>query len=242
MTYLTCIGSQGQNDENRSGFGSRGYYLSRSGRVVTRRWGGVVVDRANRVFWRLGVREDIQHFDSSGNAEEFCRRQMLKLTAPSRAYSELRKGAKILGFAEAHTRKPRSIVERSKRAVSPRPKAKQTSKQVVRAISIRQPYAELILRGIKKEEYRSRRTTIRGRVYIYASLTNADDDEAWEQTRKRPGAFPRGVVVGSVEIVDCVQDDEVGDFAYLLKAPRRLRRPRVVRNQPQPVFWRPKFR
>src|SRR5262245_35522174 len=40
----------------------------------------------------------------------------------------------------------------------------------MRALSIRQPYAELILRGIKTVEYRSRPTRIVGeRFYIYAS-------------------------------------------------------------------------
>src|SRR5205809_7999638 len=39
----------------------------------------------------------------------------------------------------------------------------------MRALSIRQPYAELILRGIKTVEYRSRATSIIGeRFYIYA--------------------------------------------------------------------------
>jgi ASCH domain-containing protein len=38
------------------------------------------------------------------------------------------------------------------------------------ALSIRQPYAELILRGIKTVEYRSRRTNVIGeRFFIYAS-------------------------------------------------------------------------
>ena len=42
----------------------------------------------------------------------------------------------------------------------------------MRALSIRQPYAELILRGIKTIEYRSRRTRIIGeRFYIYAART-----------------------------------------------------------------------
>ena len=41
---------------------------------------------------------------------------------------------------------------------------------IERAISIRQPYAELILRGKKKNEFRSRPTNIRERVYIYAAL------------------------------------------------------------------------
>src|SRR5580692_7696018 len=40
----------------------------------------------------------------------------------------------------------------------------------MRALSIRQPYAELILRGIKPIEFRSRPTTIIGeRFYIYAA-------------------------------------------------------------------------
>lgn len=40
----------------------------------------------------------------------------------------------------------------------------------MRALSIRQPYAELILRGIKTVEYRSRATRIVGeRFWIYAS-------------------------------------------------------------------------
>lgn len=43
-----------------------------------------------------------------------------------------------------------------------------------RALSIRQPYAELILRGIKTVEYRSRPTRIVGeRFLIYASKTPA---------------------------------------------------------------------
>src|SRR5205823_13366640 len=44
---------------------------------------------------------------------------------------------------------------------------------VMRALSIRQPFAELILRGIKTIEYRSRPTRIIGeRFYIYASKRN----------------------------------------------------------------------
>jgi len=44
----------------------------------------------------------------------------------------------------------------------------------MRALSIRQPYAELILRGMKTIEYRSRATRIVGeRFYIYASKGGA---------------------------------------------------------------------
>src|SRR4051795_5225478 len=39
------------------------------------------------------------------------------------------------------------------------------------ALSVRQPYAEQIMRGTKVIEYRSVPTHVRGRVYIYASST-----------------------------------------------------------------------
>src|ERR1700722_8824964 len=48
--------------------------------------------------------------------------------------------------------------------------AVKADKAAMRALSIRQPYAELILRGIKPIEFRSRPTKIIGeRFYIYAS-------------------------------------------------------------------------
>src|SRR4051812_3124884 len=48
------------------------------------------------------------------------------------------------------------------------------------ALSIRQPYAELIMRGIKRIEYRSRPTRIIGeRFYIYASKKSAVGGEQW---------------------------------------------------------------
>ena len=51
----------------------------------------------------------------------------------------------------------------------------------MRALSIRQPYAELILRGIKTIEYRSRPTRIIGeRFYIYAARTPGPS-EAWAE-------------------------------------------------------------
>ena len=44
----------------------------------------------------------------------------------------------------------------------------------MRALSIRQPYAELILRGIKTAELRSRSTAIIGeRFYLYAAKAKA---------------------------------------------------------------------
>jgi hypothetical protein len=98
------------------------------------------------------------------------------------------------------------------------------------ALSIRQPYAELILRGIKTVEYRSRPTRIVGeRFYIYASkkklpvasgqlpvtiwsedLATAGELPDWmaelaEQVGMiEAGALlPMGVIVGTAEVARC---------------------------------------
>jgi hypothetical protein len=111
--------------------------------------------------------------------------------------------------------------------------------KVVRAISIRQPYAEQILRGTKRWEFRSTNTTVRERVWIYASARPADDEAAWRTVRKAPGELPTGMIVGSV-VIDGVKKKGERDFAYRLVEPRRAR-PRRATNHPQPVFWRPRF-
>jgi hypothetical protein len=59
--------------------------------------------------------------------------------------------------------------------------------QLVRAISIRQPYVERILNGTKKAEFRSRRTLIRERVYLYVSMRRVDPaDRSWRSLGKTP--------------------------------------------------------
>lgn len=111
---------------------------------------------------------------------------------------------------------------------------------IQRAISIRQPYAELILRGEKVEEYRSRPTRLQERVYLYAGLQPGDHD-AWEDIGKRPGDLPTGVMVGTVDITGCEWDDDFECYAWQLSNPRRLRERLRPKNQPQPGIWRPQF-
>jgi len=63
----------------------------------------------------------------------------------------------------------------------------------MRALSIRQPYAELILRGIKPIEFRSRPTKIIGeRFYIYASRQWAAGKLFLEACRPSAGSGHKG--------------------------------------------------
>lgn len=104
------------------------------------------------------------------------------------------------------------------------------------ALSIRQPYCEQILLGEKTIEYRSKPTKRRGRIFIYASLTPGPEEE-WEDMDMRPGDLPTGVLVGTVEIVDCTE----GDYGYewQLANPERLTRHRKPTRQPMPSFFFP---
>lgn len=108
--------------------------------------------------------------------------------------------------------------------------------KIERALSIRQPYAEMILRGTKKIEYRSVRTHVRERVYIYASKTPGDPGLMAKMVRKC-GELPVGVIVGSVEIVDCTGEE--GDYEWHLARPKRLAKTLEPKNHPQPLWFRP---
>ena len=131
----------------------------------------------------------------------------------------------------------------------------------MRALSIRQPYAELILRGVKTIEYRSRPTRIIGeRFYIYASKGKALPQGTGHQALVKalgpaaaplvpsasclvPAAseLPTGVIVGSAVVTHCTPNGNPGMYEWHLAKVRRFarRRMRKPTRQPQPVWFRP---
>lgn len=104
----------------------------------------------------------------------------------------------------------------------------------MKALSIRQPWAWLILNGGKDVENRSRNTKLRGRFLIHASqgMTRAEYNAAsWIAgplgvTLPPYEELQRGGVVGSVELVDCVGSSTspwyMGEKAYVLRDPRPI--------------------
>lgn len=113
------------------------------------------------------------------------------------------------------------------------------AKQPTRALSIRQPHAEAIMRGVKKIEYRSGLTRIRGRIYIYASLGRySADDEAemmadYQIRDVSCDDLSRGVLIGTVELFDC----DGGNWH--VRKPERAKTLRKPKNHPQPVWFKP---
>jgi ASCH domain-containing protein len=97
----------------------------------------------------------------------------------------------------------------------------------VRAITIRQPWAELIVRGDKDVENRSWRTNHRGPLLIHAGGSVNRGSFAKHGV---PEDAERSAIIGIVEVVDCTQErtsswHEEGSWGWYLKRARRFRKP-----------------
>jgi ASCH domain len=100
----------------------------------------------------------------------------------------------------------------------------------MKIISIRQPWASLIVEGFKEVENRTWRTLYRGPVIVHASLRADDisDDELQRRFNVRVDrALPLGGIVGITEIIDCVRSSESrwhapGCYAFVLANSRPL--------------------
>jgi hypothetical protein len=110
----------------------------------------------------------------------------------------------------------------------------------VKALSLRQPWAWLIVNGHKDIENRSWKTTIRGPVLIHASKAMSREEyDAAKETAELACAFDskqielpafedleRGGIVGQVDIVDCVDKHPspwfFGDFGFVLENAKPL--------------------
>ncbi len=97
------------------------------------------------------------------------------------------------------------------------------------ALSIRQPWAWLVVNGHKDVENRTWPTRFRGRVYVHAGKTKEHDDfpeirSLLEQTDiVLPDRFSLGAIVGEVDIVGCLTGSRskwfFGPYGFLLRDP-----------------------
>ena len=78
----------------------------------------------------------------------------------------------------------------------------------MKCLSVKQPWAALIVSGIKDVENRSWPTSYRGRILIHAAK---QPDRLAVLPKFKGTVLPRvegvyGAIIGSVEVVDCVRD------------------------------------
>lgn len=113
----------------------------------------------------------------------------------------------------------------------------------MKALSIRQPYAWLIVHGIEDVENRSWHTHYRGPLLIHASqAVDAEDirimrERLAEQGITLPEELPRGGIVGVATLVDCIERVEISWWRRLLC--RLLGKDRVSGcvDQPESIWF-----
>lgn len=107
----------------------------------------------------------------------------------------------------------------------------------MRLLSVRQPWAYLIVHGIKDIENRSWSTTYRGRLAIHASTGTPSRLPVPGVNLVEPiRALPRGVIVGVVDLIDCVRDHpstwaRPDAFHWVLTRPLVLTNPILCKGQ-----------
>ncbi len=83
----------------------------------------------------------------------------------------------------------------------------------MKVITIKQPWATLIVEGYKRFEFRSWKTNYRGDILIHAG--KGIDKEAMERLKKYlPDEIPIGKIIGKATLTDCVPMSK--DFADML--------------------------
>lgn len=107
----------------------------------------------------------------------------------------------------------------------------------MKAISIRQPWAQAIFVSGKDIENRSWPTSVRGMIAIHAAKT-ADDDEYFrfilsrqlsnvnKLDRGAAARLPKGAIIGVVELIDCVTASGSfwfeGPYGFVLSNPKLI--------------------
>jgi hypothetical protein len=167
-----------------------------------------------------------------------------------RCVNDLSYARTLLKLAEAHRppAKPHETIKFLKKLLNllPGPHADRgdvpdlfARLEPMRALSVRQPQAEAIMRGTRKVEHRSGPTHVRGRVLIYAArgrhpaAAEAIMMKAYGIRDVTCDDLDRGVLVGTLDLYD-------GDGGkWYFRDPRRAEKLVRPRNPPQPGWFYP---
>lgn len=76
----------------------------------------------------------------------------------------------------------------------------------MKAITIKEPCASLIINGHKKYEFRTWKTNYRGKVLIHTSIN--PDTKNLKRFENYNLDYGKGEIIGEAEITDCIKVDE----------------------------------
>ena len=115
----------------------------------------------------------------------------------------------------------------------------------MKALTIKQPWASLIVNGYKKYEFRSWKTKYRGKILIHAGLTLEKNNSY----NKYDLDYTKGAIIGEAELVDCILVDNeldkklrkensiiygnnhVGDYAWKLINIKKYDKPIYIKGK-----------
>ena len=134
----------------------------------------------------------------------------------------------------------------------------------MKVLTIRQPWASLILLGYKDVENRTWKTSVRGKIAIHASQSKAKEDwkcaidtvaivydfgirEAENWLEAKIGEFhelPRGVIIGTANLDDCTRKTTspwhfAGNWGFYLSSVESLEQPIPMKGMLG--FWEAKI-
>lgn len=76
----------------------------------------------------------------------------------------------------------------------------------MKVLTIKEPWATLIIEGYKKYEFRSWKTNYRGKILIHAGLTMEKDMS--ERFKDYNLNCSKGAIIGEAQLVDCILVDK----------------------------------
>jgi hypothetical protein len=115
----------------------------------------------------------------------------------------------------------------------------------MRALPIRQPHAEAIMRGVKPIEYRTWLTRVRGRIFIYAACGRYSKKEearlmaTYGMAAENCDDLPRGVLIGTVDLWECTPGDSERAWQFHVRNPERLKTLLRPTTRPNVKFFYP---
>lgn len=98
----------------------------------------------------------------------------------------------------------------------------------MKALTIKEPWATLIIEGHKGYEFRSWKTNYRGKLLIHAGMSL--EKEYLDKFQSYHLDCSKGAIIGEVELVDCILVDEEFNQELLKKDPIVYGQSNHVRN------------
>ena len=139
------------------------------------------------------------------------------------------------------------MIEAYRRGRSSLATKKSKSAGEMKILSVRQPWAYLIVLGKKDVENRQRGTKYKGRLAIHATRTIASEEELHNVFEEygvtiKPDKLFYSAIIGSVDLVDCVTESDSkwfdGTFGLVMRKAKAYKKPVPTKGQ-LGMFTRP---